>query len=222
MLTRNLTSLPRKVGRSPLPKRVSPPSVGDRFQPSPRISEENPTYTNLARARASTPEGSKLRKYAQALGLALSLGSTFAGGAALAEPALVENVMMVESQTKIQQALEMEEFQDTVQSLPTEFAETMASLNDTQIRVLGGGINGKTKVGLITVNNRKAFIKGTAYGQDVWPHVHKSVENVSARPDIQLPDPERRELHEAVEMMKDLSKSQRKGLAEVMDVILTM
>lgn len=148
-------------------------------------------------------------------GQAAGLGLLLTSGAQASEIAATEIV----AQTKIEKALETTEVQELLADLPADFKSLMAGLSDTQIQVLGGGINGKTKVSFVTVDNRKAFIKGSAYGREVWPYVINTVNRVSARPETLLEPAAKEELHKAVDMMASMTKAQRKGLAKAMDII---
>lgn len=215
---------------------ASPPARVDEFKESQYENHHEVKYSDVLAAQASEKkDGLSLRKIGQLLTVGLALGSSFAGTPAFAAtPPAVELVTQQAPQvelttlaqevpqvelTAIQKVAREAKFQPLFESLPEEFAEHMTGLDDAQMKVLGGGINRKTPAGPFKISNRKAFIRGHFMGHDIWEPMHKSVEKVSDFEQFQLPQESREELHQAVDMMKNLSRDQRRGLAEVMDVI---
>lgn len=199
-----------------------------KFQPPPKREQEeflgsveHLDGVKRSQLQAATQAPSEPSPWKTA-GQLLSLGVAVAGvalGAAYAPAAHSVTPVEIVAETKIEKALQTSEVQQLLADFPSEFKELLGGFSDTQIRVLGGGINGKTKVSFVTVDNRNAFIKGKAYGRDVWPYVVKTVDRVSARPETFLEQADKQELYDAIVMMSKMTKSQRRGLAQAMDII---
>lgn len=100
---------------------------------------------------------------------------------------------------------------------PASFQKQVATLSDAQFTVLHNGTKGSTKFGPITVNNKKAFIKGTVYGKSIWPMVHKQMDDAHSKYNM-ISKPEANRLHKLVDSVSNFGSGQREQLVRLLDM----
>jgi hypothetical protein len=104
----------------------------------------------------------------------------------------------------------------SLQTLPQPVVQRYQGLNSNQKRVLGQELAGKTRLGLIVVQHREAFVKGTAMGMDAFPRM---IDTLQSRVEKgHLTAAEGAPLIEAVEQMRSLTPAQRDSVATVIQL----
>lgn len=98
-------------------------------------------------------------------------------------------------------------------TLPQDFADLYGAFNATQKSVIGKLLSGTTRVFVAKVDNREAFVKGRALGQDAFPHmlgrIDDEVEKGSLTPG------EGEQMKSSVGKLKSLTPEQRDTIATI-------
>lgn len=119
-------------------------------------------------------------------------------------------------QSKVGQALADPKVKAQLARFPAGLQQSVSQLNDRQLQVLHGGIQGTTQLGPISIDNREAFINGRVMLKSIWGNVHDNIK--AACHDHKLITPqEEKPLHGLIDKVSDLSKAQRKELAALLD-----
>lgn len=191
-----------------LPSFDSPPPRGDVFEKS--------TPKEPAPLLALVPPVKEKKRLAKALGfaLALSAGLVATTMPSVAVAAQVESVQ----KSAVSKTLSNAQARKLLAKLPKSLARTASGLSDGQVKVLKGGLHGETKFGPITVNHRKAFIKGSAWGKSVWPEINGQIRDARSKHGM-ITRAEERELLQLVSQVSKLSKSDRAIMADLMDMV---
>lgn len=187
---------------------AAPPEVGktEQGQASPEDSYE------ASRTPDWEPTGWK--KMGKILALGTSLTGALIGTSSARAPAQYE----VAQETQIQRVLKQSSAKKAFAKFPRDFQRLAGQLSDRQTRVLKNGMRGQTKVGPLTVNHRKAFIKGTAYGKSVWGNVRQQISDAKTKYKM-IDSGEERELQALITMLAKMSRGQRESLAKLMDKV---
>jgi hypothetical protein len=97
--------------------------------------------------------------------------------------------------------------------VPDQAAAMFRSYSPNQKRYLYQTFTQETRVGLVTVNNREAFVNGRAYGRDVFPYMsdnlHKAVDTGELSRDEML------QLDSDLSVMKQLTPTERDAIASL-------
>lgn len=117
------------------------------------------------------------------------------------------------SEKTAQQLAAHPEVADILRDLPTDIASAYRRMTPAQKRVNYQELTGTTRVGLISVNNRKAFIEGKVLGVDALPRAH---DNIDKRVDAgDLTPKEGEELKANLTRLSRLTPRQRQAIADV-------
>ena len=118
--------------------------------------------------------------------------------------------------SKVQQALSRPEVQAQLGQFSSDLQNRVRTLSDAQLGVLKGGMQGETKVGPFSVNNREAFIKGSVMGKSIWGNVHGNIKDACHKHKMITPG-EEQALHKLIDGVSGLSREQRQKLATLLD-----
>jgi hypothetical protein len=209
-LTSPRTNSPKLATKLSAPP--SPPPLADTFE---RTTTEHLPVMKDALSLFGQQDSNKV-KLGKAIGYTLALGLGLAGGMMVGSADAGQAAMV--QQTAVSKALTNSKARSLLQRLPAEFGNKARGMSDAQMRVLKGGMTGDTKVGPITVNNRKAFIRGHVVGKSVWPEVTKQIKEARSKHGM-ITSSEERELHQVIDQVSRMSKSQRETVANLMDYI---
>lgn len=104
-----------------------------------------------------------------------------------------------------------------VQTLPPEAQQAYADLDPSARSWLLERVQGTTSValGLITVNNREAFVSGSAVGQDVWAVARRGLAKQVGRGLI--PAEMQGRLHEIIDLLARMTPEQRANLVGALE-----
>jgi hypothetical protein len=119
-------------------------------------------------------------------------------------------------QTKVQKAMQDAGLKASLAKFSPQLQQQVSGLSDAQLKVLKGGMSGSTQVGPLTVDNRKAFIKGSVALKSIWGNVHQSITDARTKYSM-ISQPEEKALHKLIDSVSGLKPDQRKQLAELMD-----
>jgi hypothetical protein len=100
---------------------------------------------------------------------------------------------------------------------PASFQKQASGLSDAQFQVLHNGTKGSTKFGPITVDNKKAFIKGSVYGKSIWSTVHQQMSDAHSKYHM-ISKTEADSLHKVVDSVSNFSSGQREQLVRLLDM----
>jgi hypothetical protein len=120
--------------------------------------------------------------------------------------------------TKVQRAVNDPKIKATLAGFTPTLQQQISGLSDAQVRVLKGGISGTSEVGPLTIDNRKAFIKGNVMMKSIWGNVHQSISDARGKYSM-INGPEENGLHKLINTVSELKPEQRKQLAEMMDAV---
>jgi hypothetical protein len=190
----------------------SPPPLKDRFE----STTQEPSTMEAARGLFGQQDSTKV-KLGKALGYTLALGLGLAGAMSMIGPADAGQTSVVQ-QTAVSKALKSSKARGLLQKLPAQFGNQARGLSDAQVRVLKGGMSGHTEFGPIKVNNRKAFVRGHVVGKSVWPEVTSQIRDARSKHSM-ISSAEERELHQIINQVSRMSKSQRGTIADLMDMV---
>ncbi len=151
-------------------------------------------------------------------GQALALGGCLAAGLMAPMAPMISNgaPTTVSQTTKVELALKNGSVRRLYDSLPSNIRSIAGNLSDAQAKVLKNGASGHSKVGPITVNHRKAFIKGTVLGRSIWSNVKEQISDARAKHHL-INRAEERELHTLIDRVARLKSSQRKTMVQLLD-----
>lgn len=122
------------------------------------------------------------------------------------------------SPTRVQKAMADPNLKARLARFGGDLQQQVSALSDPQLKVLKGGMSGTTEVGPVSVDNRKAFIKGSVAFRSIWGNVHQSI--TDARTKYSMINPaEEKALHKLIDSVSGLKPEQRKQLAELMDSV---
>lgn len=97
--------------------------------------------------------------------------------------------------------------------VPDSAATMFRSYSSNQKRYLYETFTGETRVGLMSINNRDAFVKGRALGQDVFPYMSQNLHKAVLTGE--LSQSEMQQLDANLDAMKQLSPAQREAIANL-------
>lgn len=120
--------------------------------------------------------------------------------------------------TKIQLALANSQIRIALSQFSPELQRQIGALSDAQVRVIKGGISGTTEIGPMTVDNRKAFIKGSVAFKSIWGNVHQNISDARCKYAM-INEREEKGLHTLIDTVSGLDSDQRRRLAEMLDQI---
>lgn len=188
------------------------------FRPPPKLDsatgEENSTLDVFVPS-AAAPE-SKTAPWKRA-GQALALGCCLAAGLmAPMAPMVSSGATTVSQTTKVELALKNRSVRRLYDSLPSNIRSIAGNLSDAQAKVLKNGASGHSKVGPITVNHRKAFIKGSVLGRSIWSNVKEQISDARVKHHM-INRAEERELHTLIDRVARLKSSQRETMVQLLD-----
>ncbi|MCE1248956.1 MAG: hypothetical protein LWY06_20150 [Firmicutes bacterium] len=99
----------------------------------------------------------------------------------------------------------------TLKSLPKQVIERFKEYSSSQKKVMYKDISGKTSLGVIKVNNREAFVKGSVMGVDVFSQMGPKIEAHAEKGEITKA--EAKEMKAGISDLKALSSTQRDAIA---------
>lgn len=196
---------------------AAPPASRLAFRPPPVVSTTDhglpvDHYSPSARAEPSEPSGWKRAGQALALGCSLAAGflAPMAPLVSLGAPSTVSQA------TRIERALQNSSVRRLYDSLPGNIRSIAGDLSDAQTRVLKNGASGQSKVGPMTVDHRKAFIKGTVLGRPIWSNVKQQITDARTKHHM-INRSEERELHTLIDQVARLKPEQREDMVRLLD-----
>jgi hypothetical protein len=120
--------------------------------------------------------------------------------------------------TRVKKALADPTLKAAIGKFSPALQQQVGGLTDAQLKVLKGGMSGTTQVGPMTIDNRKAFIKGTVALKSIWGNVHQSITDARTKHSM-ISQPEEKALHQLIDSVSKLKPEQRQQLAELMDKV---
>lgn len=102
---------------------------------------------------------------------------------------------------------------DLLRDLPSDIASSYRRMTPAQKRVNYEELTGTTRVGLMKINNRKAFVEGTVLGVDALPRMHDAIDARVEKGD--LTPKEGAELKANLTRLSRLTPRQRQAIADV-------
>lgn len=102
---------------------------------------------------------------------------------------------------------------DILRDLPSDIASSYQRMTPAQKRVNYQEMTGTTRVGLMKINNRKAFVEGTVLGVDALPRMHDAIDARVEKGD--LTPKEGAELKANLTRLSRLTPRQRQAIADV-------
>ncbi len=120
--------------------------------------------------------------------------------------------------TRVQRAVSDPKVKSALSSFNPQLQQQISGLSDAQLNVLKGGISGTSEIGPVSVDNRKAFIKGTVMMKSIWGNVHQSISDARSKYSM-INGPEENGLHKLINNVSQLKPEERRKLAELMDSV---
>lgn len=120
--------------------------------------------------------------------------------------------------TRVQRAVSDPKIKSALAGFNPQLQQQISGLSDSQLNVLKGGISGTSEIGPVSVDNRKAFIKGTVMMKSIWGNVHQSISDARGKYSM-INGPEENGLHKLINNVSQLKPEERRKLAELMDSV---